>query len=51
LHARIETIMSVPAGTGISVMVDPSMVVTGVDVVNTTSLRVLIDKWESVVSS
>jgi hypothetical protein len=39
--AKIETKISVPAGTGTSVTVDPSTVVTGVDVVNATSFRVL----------
>jgi hypothetical protein len=42
--AKIETLISVPAGTGTSVIVDPSRAVIGVDVVNATSFTVLTKK-------
>lgn len=45
-EARMETMTSVRAGTGISVAVDPSRVVIGVEVVNVTSFCVLVHGWE-----
>jgi hypothetical protein len=45
-EARMETMTSVRTGTGISVAVDPSRVVIGVETVNATSFCVLGHGWE-----
>jgi hypothetical protein len=47
----METKMPVSAGTGSSVVVNPSRVVIGVDVVTMTSFRDLISGEEYVVSA